>query len=99
MEKGSEPNKHVLEAAKYLLDNSQNIAHSASIVVDKAGNLNIHLTGNIPKPLLCMMSAFFSEVSRQYVFSQPKKESSPVEDPSIKQVLDVVEAPAQEAVQ
>lgn len=92
MEKGSAPNKHALDIAKYILDNSSKIAHMVVVSIGTDGAMSVNQTGNIPKPIHALMQAFFAEVSRQALFGrhietnkevEPKAEVIPMEKPAL----------------
>lgn len=70
MENAKAPNKHALDIAKYILDNSTNIAHMVVVSIGTDGSMSVNQTGNIPKPIHALMQAFFAEVSRQALFGR-----------------------------
>ena len=71
MENAKAPNKHALDIAKYILDNSTNIAHLVVISIGTDGAMHVNQTGGIPKPVHALMQSFFQEVSRQALFGKP----------------------------
>jgi hypothetical protein len=80
MEK-NEPQKKVLEAAQFLLENATKIKNVVLIYSDMENQISVNVPTGIPRAGLSLMMQLFQKVGFDYIFEPRKPQAIVKEEP------------------